>query len=120
MSDEYPLYPTLPEEAQKEAQALINKFKHDLTKAADEAISHLYCDVLPYIESDTWSNFRNEIILGFRDYGNRKFQSEYDFREIRRAIYKNHKKEIIDDLNQDLVKENALLIEQIRIFREEF
>lgn len=105
MSKEYPLFPDLSETAALEAQALINKFKELMRKAADEVIGELYCDVVPYIESDSWTNFKNDMLDGFKDYNNKKIQGEYDFKELRQAIYKNHKDEIIKDLNQDLVDE---------------
>ena len=118
MSEEFPLYPTLPDAAQKEAQDLLNKFKADIAKAAENAIGELYCDVMPYIESDTWSNFRNELMDGFKNYDNRKIQGEYDFKELRLAIYENHKEEITKDLNQDLLAEIESLKKQIQFMRE--
>lgn len=109
----FPLYPTLSEEAKTEAQALIDTFKAKIVKAAEEAIGYLYCDVLFYIESDSWTNFRNELLEGFKDYGNRKIQGEYDFKNIRQVIYKEYKSEIIDDLNQDMIKEIEILKSRI-------
>ena len=110
MSDkEYPLFPELSEAAQEEAIALLERFKQSMRKAADDAISDLYVEVMPYIESDTWQNFRNEFLDGFKDYGNRKIQSEYDFKTIRQEILKQHREEIVNDLNQDLLEEVAEL-----------
>jgi hypothetical protein len=105
MTKEYPLYPSLPEEGQKEAQQLIDWFKEKLKKSAEEVLSDFYCKIMPYAETDSWTNFRNELLDGFRNYGNRKIQAEYDFKEIRQAIFTEYRDEIIQDLNQDLVKE---------------
>ena len=113
MSKEYPLYPELSEEGEKEAQTLIDKFKEELKKVADEAIGDLYCDIACHISSDSWSNYRNEMMAGFRNYDNRKVQGEYDFKEIRQAILKEHRDDIIEDLNQDMLKEIERLKEQI-------
>jgi hypothetical protein len=113
MSEQYPLYPELSEAGNEEAQALIDKFKESLKKVADEAISDFYCDVAVHIESDSWSNYRNEMMAGFRNYDNRKVQGEYDFKEIRQAILKNHREDIITDLNQDMLKEIESLKEHI-------
>jgi hypothetical protein len=118
MSKEYPLYPELPEDAKIEAQALIDAFKKKLISEATEAISSLYCDVAYYIESDSWSNFRNELLAGLCNYSNRRIQSDYDFAKIRRAIFDEYKSEIIPELNQDLVKENDDLKKQIESLRE--
>jgi len=105
----FPLYPELPEAGREEAQALIDKFKEQLKKAAHDAISDLYCDVAVFIESDSWGNFRNKLMDGFKNYSNRKLQADYDFKEIRRQIFKEFRADIIKDLNQDLVEENEKL-----------
>lgn len=118
MIDEFPLYPDLPEEAEKEAVALIESFKEQLVKAAKEAISHLYTDIMPYIKSDSWQNFRNQIMDGYKNYSNRIIQADYDFKEIRAAIFKQYKNEILPDLNQDLVEENNKLREDIKRLNE--
>lgn len=113
MKNEYPLYPELSENAKHEAQKLIDSFKAQVTKAADEAIGKLYCEMSSYIESDSWSNFRNEIMDGFKDYDNRKIQSAYDFKAIRQSILKHHREDIINDLNQDSLDEIEVLKKQI-------
>ena len=117
MSKEYPFFPELPEAAAIEAQELLNRFKEEMRKVGNEVISDFYCDVMPYIESDTWTNFRNELLDGFRDYDNSKIQGKYDFTQIRQAIYKAHKDEIVKDLNQDMIKEIASLNEQLEFQR---
>ena len=86
--DEYPLYPELTEAGKKEAVELIESFKTALKKVAEETISNLYCDVIQYIESDSWNNFRNELMSGLKNYANRRIQGEYDFKAIRQQIYK--------------------------------
>lgn len=118
MNNDFPLYPELPEDGKKEAQALIDNFKTELVKAAENAIGDLYCDVVEHIESDSWTNYRNHIMDGFKDYGNRKIQGEHEFKEIRQAIYREFRDEIIVDLNQDLVKENNDLKEQVEFLQK--
>lgn len=118
MSDEYPLYPELPEDGGKEAQALVDKFKEQLKKAAEEVIGELYCDVAYHIGSDSWTNYRNELMAGFKNYGNRKIQGEHDFKEIRQAILRNHREDIIEDLNQDMLKEIEGLKKQIESLQQ--
>ena len=118
MSKEYPLYPEVSEKGQQEAQDFINEFKEKLKNVADEVIGDLYVDIPSYIESDSWSNFRNEIMAGFKNYDNRKLQGKYDFAEIRKEIYNEYREDIIKDLNGDLLEENEKLkeeIEQIRL-----
>jgi hypothetical protein len=102
---EYPLYPELPEPGAQQAQALIDRFKEQVKKAAEECIDDFYTDIVPHIESDSWTNYRNAMMDGFREYGNRMTQGEHDFKKIRQQIYKDFRDEIVADLNQDLVKE---------------
>ena len=118
MSNEYPLYPTLSKEGEQEAQIIMNGFRNKLIKIAEETLSVLYVDVAEYIQSDSWGNFRNHIMDGFKDYNNRKIQAEYDFKEIRQAIYKEFKEDIDKDLNQDLLEEVAELKKRVEQMRE--
>ena len=118
MEEQYPLYPELSEEGKKEAQLIIDAFKEKLNKVADEVISEFYCNVAMYIESDAWTNFRNELIDGFKNYDNRKIQGECDFKQIRQDIYREYRDEIIQDLNQDLVKENESLKKTIEFLQK--
>lgn len=117
MDNECPLFPELPEAAAQEAQVLIDKFKEQLKRAAQEVIGELYCDVVTYIESDSWTNFRNELLCGLQNYQNRKVHAKWDFKKIRQAIYREYRDEIIMDLNQDLVAEIESLKETIGILR---
>jgi len=99
--EEYPFYPLLADPGAKEAVELIEDFKKKLVSAAEEAISNLYCDIVPHIESDSWMNYRNDLMSGFRNYGNRKIQGQHDFKAIRAQIYIEFRDDIIADLNQD-------------------
>lgn len=119
MSERYPFFPELPEAAKEEAQKLIESFKEELSKVANDTISHFYTDITPFIESDHWRNFRTQIMDGFRNYHNGKIQNAYDFSEIRKQILKEFKEEIINDLNQDLIKENVELKNRVNRLEEE-
>jgi len=115
--NEYPLYPELPDAGKEEAQALIDGFKAKLMQAAQEVISVLYTDVAIHIESDSWQNYRNAMMDGFKNYNNRHVQGEFDFKKIRRAIYEEFRDEIIEDLNQDMVEEIESLKKQVAVER---
>ncbi len=115
---EYPLFPTLDEEGQREAQELIDQFKEQLVKVAGDAIRDLYTDIAVYIESDSWTNYRNKLLEGFRDYNNRKIQGEYDFKEIRKQIYKDFRDDIIKDLDQDNLEKIKSLENEIKHLRD--
>ena len=113
MNSKYPLFPELPEEGVKEAQILIERFKRELIKVSEGVLSDLYVNISTHIESDSWTNFRNDLLDGFKNYNNRLIEGEYDFKQIRQAIYKEHKDAIIKDLNQDMVEEIEALKKQI-------
>ena len=119
MSDKYPLFPALSSDGQEEAQKIIDDFKNQMEKIASQTLGKLYTDVVLYIETDSWTNFRNEIMDGFKNYGNRKIQARYAFKEIRQAILKEYRDEIIDDLNQDMVEEIANLKKTIDMLRDQ-
>ena len=108
-NNEYPLYPTLTDAGKQEAQRLADMFKETLAKAAEEVIGELCVDVPLWIESDSWSNFRNHVVNEICNYNNRHIQGDYDYGKIRKAIYIEYRDEIIADLNQDLVSENEQL-----------
>ncbi len=113
MDNEYPLYPAISEEGKREAERLIEGFKVKLKRAADEVLSDLYVDIPAFIESDSWGNFRNTIMDGFKNYANRKRQNEWNFAEIRAEIFKQFHDDIINDLNKDLVEENSKLKKEV-------
>lgn len=113
MSKEYPFYPELSEEGKKEADEWLKKFVTKMAKVAEETIHAAYCSCLPHIESDSWSNFRNEIMDGFKDYKNNKVKAEFDFKAIRDQILKENREQIIKDMDQDLLEENETLKERI-------
>ena len=117
MSKEYPLYPNLTEGGEAEAQRLMDGFKPKILAVINELMGDLYTDVSYHIESDSWCNFRNEMIEGFEGY--RKDVHACDFKKLRQAIYRNHKDEIIKDLNQDLIEENGALKARIESLLEE-
>ena len=118
MSNEFPLYPLLSEDGQKEAQELVDQFKKQLIKAADAAIGDLYTDIVVHIESDSWCNFRNKLMDGFKNYNNRKIQCEYEFATIREQIYKDFRDEIIKDLNQDNIEKIESLEVEVKRLRD--
>lgn len=104
MSEEFPLYPALSEGGEEQAQKIMDRFKVQMLKIADECLGDLYTDVAAHIESDQWANYRNDLMAGLQNYDNRS-HNYYNFKEIRQAILKEHRDAIIKDLNQDMVDE---------------
>lgn len=116
--NEYPLYPELNPIGNEEAQVLMDKFKTNVKKVVDELLADLYVDLLPEIESDSWMNFRNKIMEGFRNYNNRHIQNRYDFKKIRQEIYKEYREDIIKDLDQDNLEKIESLETEIKRLNE--
>ena len=104
MDNDYPLYPRLTEQGEEEAQKIMDSFKPRIKAMVDELMGDLYCNVSYHVESDHWSNYRNQLLNGFRGYNKGK-HGDYNFKELRQSIYKNNKEEIVKDLNKDLVDE---------------
>jgi hypothetical protein len=121
METENKFYPDLSPAGEVEAQLLIDRLKIKARKAIEEVLddyfANAYCDIIPDIESDSWHNFRNSIMDGFKGYDN-KITARYDFVEIRKKIFEEFHDEIIKDLNQDLVEENKRLKETIDSIQE--
>lgn len=112
MSD-YPLYPVLTEQGKEEAQRIMDSFKPKIESLMKDILGELYTDVSYYVDSDHWTNYRNALMDGFKGYTGGKADHSYEYKELRQAIYANHKDEIVKDLNQDLVDENKSLKDQI-------
>ena len=113
MKDKYPLYPELTKQGKDEAQRIMDSFKPKIAALIRELMGDLYTDVSYYVESDHWTNYRNAFLDGFKNYGSGKPNHEYDYKELRQAIYQNHKEEIVGDLNQDILEENKRLHSEI-------
>lgn len=118
VNEEYPLYPDLTEQGEIEAQEIIDKFRIEvkkiLTDTVEETMGKIYCDIIPYIQSDSWTNFRNDLLDGFKNYHNSKVHAEWDFKKIREEIYKEYRDDIIKDLDQDNLKRIEELEKQVK------
>lgn len=100
----------------------MDRFKEQAKKVLDDLLDDylgkVYVELLPEIESDSWGNYRNKIMDGFKNYDNRLIQNRHDFKEIRQQIYKDFREDIIKDLDQDNVEKIAELEKQIAWMRE--
>lgn len=121
MKNEFPLFPELQEGGAEEAQELIDKFRNMLKIEAANVMSlvmdEFYYNIVPHIESDAWTNYRNDLMNGLKNYRNRKIQGEFDFKEIRQSIFREFKDEIIKDLNQDHLESIESLKKQLEDMR---
>ena len=111
-------YPELPEAGLIEADKLVDKFKKELMKVASDTIGDLYGGIMPHIESDSWSNFRTQLMTELRGYSKNTMFSSYELKDIRQGILKEHREELISDLNQDLLDEIESLKKQIEYINQ--
>ena len=107
-------YPELNESGIKEHEQIMDKFKSQMIEIVEETLSNSYCDVSHYIESDSWSNYRRDIMKGLKGYPS---LLKYDFREVRKLILEEHRDQIIQDINEDLLREVQDLKSMIEDFR---
>jgi len=124
MNEEYPLYPEFDIIAQNQAEQVTKRYFENFKKKCidilDELAGEYVSAIVDHIESDAWSNFRQEIIDGLCNYSNRKIQGRYDFDKIRKSIFDHYRNEIIEDLNQDLVLENEKLKNDLIYWKEKY
>ncbi len=112
--NENPLYPRLSEDATLQAMQLIQSFKELMHKAAEEVMADLYTDVLPFIESDAWVNFRTKMVEGFCDYNSAHEQCRNDYAILRQKMFEEYRSEIIKDLQVDLLEDKDRIIKRLQ------
>lgn len=113
MENEKTLYPELSEKGKQQAIVLIEKFKSQMKYESEKIIQDFYCDILPFIEQDGWTNFKACILDELCDYKNNKLYVD-DYKKIRHAIYNENKDQIVKELNQDLLKDIEDLNEELK------
>jgi hypothetical protein len=99
-----------------EAQSYIDKFRSQMTKIAEECLGEIYTQVLPYIETDTWTNYREALRI--------ELQHEYKFSNFkqpwatafRRAVFVENREEISGLIEADILKR----IKHLEDCRQEF
>lgn len=111
-------YPELSELGKLEAQELIENIKSKFRKVMESVMRDFYINIPDYIESDSWTNYRNTLLSQICDYRDSSGTYRYDYKKIRQAIYSEFKEQINKDLNQDLLEEIDSLKKRI-IFLEE-
>lgn len=112
-------YPELDQNGKDQAQELMNSFKLKLADCAKNVFDDFYCDVTTHIESDSWQNFRTDIINGIQGYTEHSKKYPHDYSRIRESIIKNHREELIKDLDIDNLKEIEKLKRDVKRLEQE-
>jgi hypothetical protein len=109
-------FPELSEQGNQDALHLVERFKSKLQTVAEEMIGELYCNLIPHIETDAWTNYREECRLALqKEY----CQSETASSEqawafyVRKAIFVQFREELEKGIIADQVKEIARLREML-------
>ena len=110
-------YPELTNEGKEQAQILINRLFEESKKTVVDILNEytldVYANILPYIESDAWENFRSSIMNYLMGYNQQDESLKSFYKTLRSVILKEHREEIINDLNQDNMDEIASLKESL-------
>jgi len=89
---------------QIEAQAYLDSFKARMKKTADEIIGELYSNVMPYLDTDTWTNYREALRLELEhEYKYSKFKCAWA-KNFRRAVLVENRDKLVELLNHDLLE----------------
>jgi hypothetical protein len=98
----------MPEAMKAQFERLIENAKAGILKAADEALSAIYVDIGPFIESDTCNNYRNELRSALeRRFWQKKPGTceELWAVNVRERLFTEHREELEKGLIADLTKE---------------
>jgi len=105
----YASYPNI----EKDTQEFIDRFKNKLKMASTEVLDEVYCGIGKYAELDTLSNMEEDILSGLRsNYPSNRTRRKYDYKKIRGLMLLEHKDLIVEDINQDLLREVERLREE--------
>lgn len=107
-------FPELSEKGNQDALHLIERFKAELHKVAEHKISELYCNLLPHIDTDAWTNYREECRLALQNkYATKETASTEEAWAslIREAIFMQFRAELEQGIIADLHKRIKFLEE---------
>ena len=103
-------YPELSEAGKKEAEQFIDRFKSKMKDVCEEVLGEVYVDLMPWIETDSWQNYRNAVQHAVeREYFSKPKEllesEEYWAQKCRAAFYREYKDELVNARVRDLEKE---------------
>lgn len=91
------------EELGRLGQEFMDKFRDKMKKISEEVLGEIYSELMPHIQGESWTNYRNYLNEGFtRGWIQDDFRREYHA-DLRKTILVENKDELVTLLNQDLV-----------------
>lgn len=89
---------------QEQAQEYINKFRLQMKSIAEDTIGELYCNIMPYMETDTWTNYREALRIELEhEYKYSNFKQDWA-KAFRRAVFVENREEISKLIESDILK----------------
>lgn len=104
---------TLPEKGIEEMKALIESFKESAMDSLKKALSDVYTEIGPHIETDSWMNYREQLRMALADGRAWAETDNYWAERVRTRIFTEHKTELVKLINFDLHKKIVELERQI-------
>lgn len=96
-------FPELTDQGKEEAAKVLKGLEESFYKAAENAISKLYCDYLPHIETDAWQNYRNAVERQLGSEIQKHLTSTATWAvNMRKIIYEQHRDELEKGIIADL------------------
>lgn len=107
-----------PERLKEDTEIAMSKFKSDMEKAMNECLGKVYVDVLPHIETDAWTNYREALRLELsHEYKYTRFREPWA-KDLRRAIFVENREELSFLLNQDIIDRIKVLEDQVKEYEQ--
>lgn len=105
-----------PDKLAKEAQEYIDVFRLRMKDIADETLGELYCKIIPYVDTDTWTNYREALRIELEhEYMFSKFKQPWAT-NFRRAVFVENREEISKLISEDILKR----IKELEDIKQEF
>lgn len=102
-----------PEKLAEDTEDALDNFKISMKKIADECLSKLYCDILPHIETDAWTNYRTVLRVELENEAKYSYFKDPWAKILRRTIFIENRDELVQLLNKDLLDRIKSLEDQV-------
>lgn len=104
------------EKVQAEGQAFIDKFRKKMKDISEEILGEVYVNCMPYLETDTWTNYREALRSELEhEYKYTRFKEEWAV-NFRRAVFVENREEISKLIEKDILKR----IKDLEDIKQEF
>lgn len=101
---------------QKDAQDFMNSFRIKIKDVIDETLGELYVNIMPYVETDSWTNYRESLRTELEhEYKYTKFKNDWAV-NFRRAVFVENREEISKLISADILKR----IKELEDIKQEF